>query len=805
MNARSVALRAACYPHTVVPLIGEQQFGLARISVGLGNGAVKLSQPNDTMVATKILDEALRGGEPARVLEQRCLASLHHAESEVKDLLSSAPSFISDSRSNHALLLANADQVNTMIEMLGESLDEITKRTHQMNERSRLDNLRKEALDDLSAELVPFVMVAEALEASDNIAEASFPELQLSITQLHRTAALASESGYSQLVRMTSELHERADEATAMMKARYMDTYEVRPSSITVRGHRSSSQGTNVATADASSAALAEAGMLDGAIQGIVSELVRNRVAKGLGQATVCFESRTNLSYVLEWSSGVDDSAELLEFDLDDLETVSEDDIDVMTQHLDISNAAARALRIYDVFREHVVGPDFSRQLAVAMQPWFIDHVLPSYIITNSSRPSKHGSVPREMLRSRVLTVSACARVIQEAVRARGATSFKLQLDTDGLEDAIAAECRAQTVLAARKAIGKFADARHDDHEMVECPLSATQYMPLSERPTDYFPPCLVTRAAITVQDVFRLTQMDAVKAFNSGSSMIGNALIAASVECLRAYREDVPVQHNSELRASLRLKALYYNDCLMFAHLCSRSPKEIGFREAFDIQKRSLEEAANKVMMIVRRTAEQRLVENLNAACRNGALGAYGTLTRIQRSSALSGAYNAMREVVLVFSEIVPTELAEIAASTLLQKYLVILMKEVIALPEISADGCEQIDGILGDADNNVNTLMDNVKSMETLRGNASPPNIVVQLRNSQQKLSAIREILNARMEDIVRAYRSGKYNGIISRQEVEHFIKAIFEDTPLRSGFIADLDLSLEQESQEWENSNW
>ncbi|PXF45523.1 hypothetical protein BWQ96_04725 [Gracilariopsis chorda] len=757
------------------------------------------------MVATKILDEALRGGEPARALEQRCLASLHRAESEVKEALSSAPAFIAESKSKHILLLTNADEVNAMIEMLGESLDEITKRTQQMNERSRLDSLRKEALDDLSAELVPFVKVAEALQVSDSISEASFPELQLSITQLHRTAALASESGYSQLVRMITELHERADEATAMMKARYMDTYEVRPNSIIARGHRASSPSINIATADASSTALAEAGMLDDAIQGIVSELVRNQVASGLAQATVCFESRSDLNYVLEWSSGVDDSAELLEFDLDDLETVSEDDIDIMTQHLDISNAAARALRIYDVFRDHVVGPDFSRQLAVAMQPWFIDHVLPSSIITSSSRPSKHGSVPREMLRSRVMTVSACARVIQEAVRARGATSFKLRLDIDCLEGTIGAECRAQAVLTARKAIGTFADARHDDHEMVECPLSATRYIPLSERRQDYFPPCLVTRAALTVQDMFLSTRMDAVKAHKSGSPTIGSALNAASIECLRAYREDVPVQHNSELRASLRLKALYYNDCLMLAHSCRRSHKETGFQEDLDVQKRSLEEAANKVMMIVRRTAEQRLVENLNAACRNGALGAYGTLTRIQRSSALSGAYNAMREVVHVFSEIVPTELAEIAASTLLQKYLVILMKEVVALSEISADGCEQIDGILEDADNNVNTLMDNVKSMETLRGNASPPNIVVQLRSSQQRLSAIREILNARMEDIVRAYRTGKYNAIISRQEVEHFVKAIFEDTPLRSGFIADLDMSLEQESQEWENSNW
>ncbi|CAN8073691.1 unnamed protein product [Agarophyton chilense] len=757
------------------------------------------------MVATRVLDEALRGGEPARLLEQRCLDSLRKAEENVKEAVATAPDFIADSKAKHEILLTNSADINTMIEMLGESLDEVTQRTQEMNERSQLYAKKKEALDSLAVELAPFVKVANALEVSDHIAEASFAQLQQAISLLQETVFIASESGYPQLTRMVSEFNERADEATALMKARYMDTFEVRFNSIIARGKVRSASSVSFIPVGASSASLAKAGMLEEAIQGIVRELLRNQVTKGLAQATVFFESSTDHSVSLEWSTGVEDSSELLEFDVDDLETVSEDEIDFMSQHLDISNTAARALRIYDVFRDHVVGSDYSRPLAEAMQPWFSEHVLPSSIVVNSLRNSLHSTISPEMLRSRVMAVCACAKVLQEAMRARGATSFKLSLDKSTLEEATGAECRAQNVLKARKVIGSFSEARHDDNEMVECPLSATEYIPRSDRPPDYFAPCLVTRTAVTVHDVFFSARRDAEKAVQSGSALIGESLNSAAIECLRAYREDIPIQHSSEIRASLRLKALFYNDCLMLAHACHQSLKRFGHSTGVENQKRLLENAANKVMVIVRRTAEQRLIENLNAACRNGSLGAYGTLTRIQRSSALSGAFNAMREVIHVFAEIVPTELAEIAASTLLQKYLTILINEVMSLPEISADGCEQISAILQDANKNVGSLMTSVTSIEKLRGKANPPEIVSQLRRSQQKLETIREILNARMEDIVISFRAGKYSGLISRIEVEHLLKAIFEDTPLRSGFIADLDISLEQESQEWENSNW
>lgn len=758
------------------------------------------------MIATEVLDEALRGGEPARLLEERCKERLRKAEETVREAVASAPQFLAETKERHDELLQSAASLNTELEMLGESLDEITESSRQLLHRAKLEARKKEALDDLAVVIVPFVQVADALEQSDDIGAKDIATLERIHRVLEDAIGIAVGSGRPQLIRMVGELEERADESTAMMKSRYLDTFEIRSQTIITRGKAIVPGMAQRPQVGAASEALAKCNLLNGAIEAIVSELLRNKVADGISTATVFFESDTDDGCTLEWAVGGDASGELLEFDFDDIEFLSDDEVDAMSEQLDISNAVARALKVFDALLEHVVGRNYSRQLAHAMRQWFSEHVLPSSVVMSSKRGQyAQSGVPRDALRTRVAAASACAKVLQAAIRARGATSFVFVVEMNALEGKVGSECRAQAVLAARQAIGTFYQARHDDNEMEACPIAADHYVSREQRPPDYFPPCLVTRTAIAVHDVFLSTRKDAVNALQGGSTGIGNAMNAAAVECLRAYREDIPVQHSDDLRASLRLKALYYNDCMMFAHSSRLSSSEHGSSGDLTDEVDSLEEAAHKTMMMVRRTAEQRLIENLKAACRNGGLGSYGALARIQRASALSAAFNAMREVVSVFSDVIPTEIAELAAGRLLQQYLTVLGDEVAALPEISAEGCDQISGILTDADKNVETLMDFVKGMDVVRAGARPPGIIQQMRQVQKRLHAMREILNARMEDIASAYRSGKYQGLISREEVERFILAIFEDTPLRGGFIRDLDVSLEQEKGEWDNDNW
>lgn len=757
------------------------------------------------MVNIEVLEEALRGGEQARILEEKCRNHLAIVEETVRQVVDTAPDFIESTRSQHQVHLSEAEALVTQLEMLGESLDDITRSYHEMLQRTERETARRKALDDLASTIEPFVHVADALNRSENISNFSFQQLEATLATLQSAMHIAVQSNWSVLKRSIPELEERSDQVKVTMKSRYMDLFEICPNSIMAKLR--TSDGTEI-NAEAASKSMSNVDLLKDAIENIVSELLRRDVATSLARATVCFENETDSAYVMEWSEGTDDSGELLEFDLDDLEASTDSEVDAMTDNLDIGNAAARALKVYDVLRLKVFGETFSRDLAFALQSWLCNHVLASSVVLATRRTVSN--MPKEMasnaLHSRVAAVSASARAIQAAIRARGVPSFVLIVEMDALESKVGSECRAQAVLRTRRAIATFAAAAHDNDEIVECPISADRYIPQEKRPPEYFAPCLVTRTAIAVHDAFLSTRRDAVNAARGGSLGIAAAMNAAALECLRAYREDVPVQYSDELRASLRLKALYFTDCTMFAHSCKLSVEE-GAPEASDFMEEfeSLEAAAQKAMISVRRTAERRLDENLDAACRNGALGAYGTLTRIQRSSALSAAFHAMREVVSVFAQIVPTELAEIAACRLLEKYLSKLCREVVQLPEISAEGCSQIDGILRDADRNVAILMKLVNSMEVVRAGALPPPAVQQMRTIVARVHAIREILNAKMEEIVTSYQSGKFDGLVSRQEVEHFIRAIFEDSELRASFITTLDTRSQQETSDWDNSNW
>lgn len=760
------------------------------------------------MVPTEVLDEALRGGEGARLLASRAEKRFQNADRALRDALSQAPKYVVESKKKVHVLSEASCALSTELDMLSESLDDVTVTSQSIVEASR-ENKRKAALlDELAAALPPFVTVAEALHLSDGIEEKNFFELQSTLDVLHNATKVALSSQRPLLLRVAEDLEERAAEATAMMTARYMDLFQVKSNSISARILENSSASNALERVEAASDALARAGLLPDAIKGIVAEVMRNDVASGLRAATFFFEAESPEGASVEWTIGDTNSAELLEFDVDDLEGASDADIDAMSESLDIANAAARALKVFDLFRAKVIGAKHAALLATALQPWFAENVLPpSGVVSSVRKLYQTTGVPREALRVRALATTASANVLEHALRVRGAKDFKLGLDVEALERTVGAECRAEAVLAARKAIATFADADHDSAQIVSCPISSLAFVPRERRSGDYFPACLISQSAETVLAVFKATRADAREALAGGSYSIANSLNGAAIELSRAYLQDVPLQHGEELRSSLRLKALYYNDCMALAHVCRLSASSEGATTGgeFIPMATNLERAAQGAMMNVRKTAEQRLDDNLNAACRNGALGAYGTLTRLQRVAALAAAVDTMDEVVSVLADIVPTELAELAAATLCDKYLGRLCFEVAALPEISAEGCEQIDKILADADKNVNRLMQRVNGMESVRNGAPTPKPVERLRVTRRKVTAYREVLNGRMEDITTSFREGKYDGLIDRTTMEHFLKAIFEDTPLRASFIQDLDISVEAESGEWSNSNW
>jgi hypothetical protein len=784
-----------------------------------------------SIVRTEVLETALRGGGPARELSVVCADRRRVAEAALNEALADAPQIIADSRARSEYLERETEILCGELDALSRSVDDLVGTSMAVAQDAIMARSKQSALEDLALLLKPFVAVAKAIEAAET------PELQ-NVSQLHgsllgieNATRLCTESDNAQLRNLLPKLQDIATEVMTMMQFRFLDMVSISESRVVVRQRQERKEvirSSPLSMTTTPSDALASAGLLDEALRAIVGKLRSSRVADGLRSATV-FISRIavdDAEQFLQWSADDDGDGELLEFDFDDIEEVPEWDIDAMTSALDISNAASRSVALFDLLRDNVVGEKHSAALAAALQPWLVNDVLPASAVLSVQRPMYSDTgVPADALRSRVLATSASARVLQTALCARGAdpASFVINIDVSDIERAVGDECRGQTVLRARRAIGTFADARRDSAQMIACPLATHEYVLPAEQTLDYFPPCIVSRAAAVVLDVFSSTRTDALHALAGGSTAIGDALLAAACECVDAYRVDVPLQHGDDMRTSLRLKVLYYNDCMMLKHACQqaaimdqhvpqgengtesqagKSDDNIRLKSSSEmaVVASRLGKAAETVMANIRHAAEKGLVDNLKAASRNGALGSSGTLTRIQRSSALAAAYNSMRELVEVFADLVPTELGERAAASLCCQYLQSLCDGVSALDDIMPDACQQIDGILEDAGEKVRILMQNFAGMNDLRQGAPPPDIVSQLAVSQRRANAYRHVLTARMEEIVSSYKDGRYEGLLDKSAVEALLLKIFEDTPLRSTFISELDVNKETEEKEW-----
>lgn len=764
------------------------------------------------MVRVEVLNEALRGGDSAQALAKRTAKRLDAADRALREAFRDAPSYLKESKSRHAALCESSAALNTELDMLTESLEEITLKSQNVVSDARANVAKAALLDQLALALPPYVQVAEALHVSDTLDSQTFLALQATLIKLRSAHMAALASNRALLLRVADDIEERETETTAMMNARFMDLFQMRPTSVSARYL----PGTPRPAVGVASDVLAKTGLLPHAIKSIVAEILRNDIARGLRAATVFFSADLKEGRALEWTIGDGNDSELLEFDLDDLDNASDADIDAMSDALDIANAAARAVKIFDLLRDVVLGAEHAAPLALALQPWFVEQILPASGVVLSERRAFQGmGVPKETLRVRAHATAASARIVTQALRARGAPDFQLILDTDALERTVGAECRAEALLAARRAISTFADADHDASHIVRCPLSSPAFVPREHRRHDYFPSCLVSQSAAAVLAIFNATRGDALDARSGGSAGIAGALDAAALELLKAYVADVPLQHGDELHASLRLKALYYNDCMTLAHasrLSLASERNVGgvvsnAHAELEAVAAALERAAQTAMLRIRKSAEDGLSASLDSACANGALGAYGTLLRLQRASSLAGAQSELRRVISVLSDIVATEMAELAAATLCDRYLARLCDEVLALAEISAEGCEQIDGILADADACVGRLMRMVEFMVKARQGAPAPPPVERLGLTRRRVAAYREVLNGRMEGLVVAFRQGRYAGVIERNAMEHFLVAIFEDTPLRARFITELDIGarVEEDSEEWSNTNW
>ena len=254
------------------------------------------------------------------------------------------------------------------------------------------------------------------------------------------------------------------------------------------------------------------------------------------------------------------------------------------------------------------------------------------------------------LLHARVATNSS--RVSERALRARGSPEFKLTADRHTLENTVGATCSADALAAATRVTTTFPDADHHVSVIVKYPLSGQVYLPRSSRPPEYFPPCMVSQCAATGLVVFDGTGPDAIDSVKRVLTGIGAALDCASVEILRFYAQDVQADYRSEVHRSYGLMSLHYDNCIMFGHACKLLLNKLGHRTVVKSYKLRIVASQFKLAALewtkqIRLAAERKLRSSLDRTSRNGGLGAYGTLTRLQYGTALMSANSSLNQVI--------------------------------------------------------------------------------------------------------------------------------------------------------------
>lgn len=750
------------------------------------------------MVKVQILDEALKGGEPARLLLERSTARRISAQKALSGELSTCSSYITESRSHMIEKQRELKELKGELDMMEESLQDLKGTSVDITRRAEEATVSMKVLQEVETALKPFLKVGDALQASSSMVNMTMNELQEMKVALKEALGVCQEAEFPILKEAKNVLQERLSGISTCMKDRFLELVEIKTDCIVVETSTMSK-----AERKAAIVALYHEGLLEKACRAIIARFRSENVASGIRNAKEFVAVEDGNGW--KWTGGREgtNNVDLLEFDLDDLDEIDEDDVDVMTGAPSMPNAAARALKIFDLLRNKLVGAEFSGILANAMQSWISSELLPPSAIL-SQDPSA-GNASTDSLRMHIRAMSAAAYVLQTSFRLRGAPdSFKVSVNSEAIESKVGAECRAQVLLSARREIAKFAAARHSNDAFAPCPISSPN-IPEESRGPAWFPFCIVSQSAVSIMKLCERVWNDAREAMPSESDVMFNTLTSAARDAMEAYGEDVPLQHSDELRGSLRLKVLFYNDCMMLGHLCQRQAGSDSFQNAPEIVGEDLRNTGVELQSIARNTlaavsnaVQQALMENMDGACRNGTLCAYGTIVRIQRNNSLSAARNVIRELASTFSSFAPAEVAISTAANMCTIYLNRFCDELLLLDEIGEPECRILNDTLSDACENVEALMtmatNGVTSQGFVGGRSLEP-VMGDLDRAQRRVSAFREVLDSRMVHIVSSFRARKYDGLIDREAIEKLIRAIFEDSPRRESSIKELDLVAEE----------
>jgi len=517
---------------------------------------------------------------------------------------------------------------------------------------------------------------------------------------------------------------------------------------------------------------------------------------------------------------------------------VSVDEWAAMAAEPAVANACARSLRLLDATVAVVLGGGHGRPAVDAWTGWALNEFFAPRAVLGRSPDG---------LARRVTAAAAASRVLEAALGARRVAARDAAAAADGggggggaigggggggggeeeeedltlavqpgvLEAQIAGELRAQALLDARRSVTRFADVAAALSGGDAPPTGAL--VPIPDALVRGAPDLARLRysaAAAGVRDVAARTARAAVAATRSGSAVVGAALASAAADALAAPGRDVPLQFADDLgggtAAALRLAAVHHVDCRALAATATAlaaaaSPTVPTAAAALGGAAASLAAAADAAVAGALADAVGGITAGVAAAGGGAAdLGAYGTLAGLARAAGLRAATTALRSPVAAWAGVAPPPTVRALAAALGAAYLHALADATRACRDISEAACDVLTGVLQDALGAASGVMEGVPDAPggAVASAAVPPPLAgagAAYTAAVARAGAVVRVLNARMEDIVGAYRAGQYGDALTRADVEAYVMAIFEDSPLRAQFLADLD-APEEDGDDW-----
>ncbi|KAG0590155.1 hypothetical protein KC19_1G076600 [Ceratodon purpureus] len=290
---------------------------------------------------------------------------------------------------------------------------------------------------------------------------------------------------------------------------------------------------------------------------------------------------------------------------------------------------------------------------------------------------------------------------------------------------------------------------------------------------------CSITPTAMQLLEIVDATLQDACKC----SPIIAMELYLGARDALLLYHAIVPVKVMEHLNSIHKVAILCHNDCFYIAHhvlflhfqyypaLPPNVQKSMSFVDFAPLFRRFGCQILEKQMHLI----IVELMEVLDQA--NGFQYLEQRKNYDTSSNAIGKAVIVLESVRTAWQSILAASVYELAFGKLVNAVVTRLINEVLAFDDISVEEGEKLRKLMLAATTSMSTLFGSA-SEESDDTVGDPANV-----SSWRKLLRLTDLLDMSLRPITQSWESGDLPSCgFSADEVQHLVKAIFSDTPLR-----------------------